>query len=312
MNWRYKALLQLVFSNVPFGERSNYLFQRYVTRSLPTSDAKFISIVSEAREHIEVLRKYLGRQYEEATFYEFGAGQELIVPLAFYALGIERQILVDIRNLLRVELANDTIAKFQKMSAEMGFLRKPDRFLNRERTFLGSLKQYYGIDYRAPCDARATGLSRGSIDCITSTNTLEHIPPQDIKAILQECYRILRDDGVMSFRIDYQDHYAYFDSSISEYNFLKYSNEAWSFFSPSLQYQNRLRHRDFVQIFQSKGFEIVEERCKEGTKADLEIIKRLRLNTRFRQYEPEELAVRNSLITLRKRGSNSSPYSRMH
>jgi len=302
MNWRYKALLQLVFSNLPFGERMNYLFQKYVTRSLPTSDAKFVSIVSEAKEHIEVLRKYLSCPFEEATFYEFGAGWDLMVPLAFYALGVERQILVDIRNLVRVELVNDTIEKFQRMPPDFGFLRKPDRLLNGGDAFLPSLEKYYGIDYRAPCDARAAGLASGSIDCITSTNTLEHIPPQDIQAILRECHRLLRNNGIMTFRIDYKDHYAYFDNSISVYNFLQYSNKAWSFFSPMLQYQNRLRHRDFLELFQTVGFEIAEDSHTDATAADLETIKRLRLDKQFKAYRLQELAVRNSLIILRKRG----------
>ena len=48
MNWRYKALLQLAFSNMPLSERLNYFFQRYVTKSLPTTDAKFVEIVSAA------------------------------------------------------------------------------------------------------------------------------------------------------------------------------------------------------------------------------------------------------------------------
>jgi hypothetical protein len=80
MNWKYKALLQFVFSNVPFGELLNYFFQRHVTRSLPTSDAKFSSIVSFAKDHIDVCQKYFGRPLGEATFYEFGAGWDMIIP----------------------------------------------------------------------------------------------------------------------------------------------------------------------------------------------------------------------------------------
>lgn len=167
------------------------------------------------------------------------------------------------------------------------------------------------IDYRTPCNARTTGLDLGSIDCITSTNTLEHIPPQDIHAILRECYRLLRDDGFMSFRIDYQDHYSYFDSSISVYNFLQYSNKAWRFFSPALQYQNRLRHKDYLELFQSVGFEIIEERRKDGTAVDLEIIKQLRLDKRFREYSLQELAIRNSLIILRKPSTDDRPAYKM-
>ena len=36
----------------------------------------------------------------------------------------------------------------------------------------------YGIEYRAPCDARAMDLANRSIATVASTNTLEHIPPR--------------------------------------------------------------------------------------------------------------------------------------
>ena len=283
-NWRYKALMQLVFSNVQFGEHLNYFFQRHVPRSLPTSDAKFVSIVSSAKEHINVLQRYYRRPLGEATFYEFGAGCDVIILLAFYAFGVEHQILIDIRNLLRLELVNDTIQKFQRMALDLGLLRKPETCIDRgsQRDFDASLKKYYGIEYRAPCDASRTELEASSIDCITSTNTLEHIPPQDIRAILRECHRVLRDDGLMSFRIDYQDHYAYFSSNISVYNFLRYPDIVWVLFSPALHYQNRLRHRDYLKLFLTAGFEVVEERRRDSTAADLETVKRLPLDKQFK------------------------------
>lgn len=301
VNWVNKFLLQFIFSNILFGEHLNYLCQRYVTKNLPTSDAQFSGIVSITKEHINACRKYCGCPVGEATFYEFGAGWDLIVPLALYAFGVKHQILVDVRKLLRVGLVNDTIEKFQRMVLDLGVLWKPERYIDGEQgNFLTSLKEYYSIEYRVPCDARQTGLVAGSIDCITSTNTLEHIPHQDTRAILLECHRLLSDDGVMSFRIDYQDHYAYFDNSISVYNFLQYSNEAWALFSPALHYQNRLRHRDYLELFQKTGFEIVEERRTDGTAADLETIERLPVDKRFRAYCPEELAIRNAHVVLRK------------
>ncbi len=301
MNWRYKALLQLGFSHIPLGERLNYFFQRYVTRSLPTTDAAFTSVVSIAKKHIEVAQQYYRRPLGEATFYEYGAGWDMIVPLAFYAFGVERQILIDIRNLVKPDLVNDTIGKFQEMAYELPLLRVPARYIHSGHpNFLALLKEYYGIDYRAPGDARNTGLKAGSIDCITSTSTLEHIPLQDIPAILRECHRLLRDDGLMSFLIDYQDHYSYFDSGISGYNFLQYSDKAWALFSPALHHQNRLRHRDYVDLFRRAGFETVEEQLKEGTEADLKTIKRLPLEKQFKGYSLSELAVREALIVVRK------------
>src|SRR5205823_13839725 len=97
----------------------------------------------------------------------------------------------------------------------------------RGRSFITELEEIYGIDYRAPCDAKKTGLPSLSVDYITSTSTLEHIPPEAIRLILRECYRVLRDRGVISLLIDYNDHYTYSDHKISVYNFLRYSDWVW-------------------------------------------------------------------------------------
>ena len=129
MNWRYKALLQLAFSNLPCGEVLNYFCQRYVTRRLPTTDAEFVSRVSIAREHLDAVRRSYGRSLNEANFYEYGAGCDLVVPLAFYALGAECQLLVDNSRLLRLKLVNDAIEKFRRRAPELALRRTPDRYI---------------------------------------------------------------------------------------------------------------------------------------------------------------------------------------
>jgi SAM-dependent methyltransferase len=302
MNWKYKALLQLFFSNVPLGERLNYFFQRHVMKSLPTTDAKFSSNVSTAKEHIDMIERFYHRPLGSATFYEFGSGWDMKIPLAFYAFGVQHQILIDIRNLVRPDLVNDTIEKYQRIDLNFVIPRKPARYIEGKRRDLAPLlKKYYGIDFRAPYDARQTDIESCSIDCITSTNTLEHIPVQDIRGILKECYRILKDDGLMSFRIDYQDHYSYFDHNISVYNFLQYSDKAWIWFNPKLHYQNRLRHRDYIDLFQKSGFEVIVERRRDGTETDLQTISRLSLDAKHNAYSLPELAVRGALVVMRKR-----------
>ena len=300
MNWRYKAVLQGVFSNLPGGERLNYLCQRWITKSLPTRDDKFSAIVSHAEEHVRMFRKHGTRELGHATFYEFGAGWDLMIPFAFYAFGAGRQKLVDLRNLLRVELVNDTIDKFNSVPLSMKLMRSPNQPLPRDRRFLALLESIYGIQFHAPCDARATGFPADSIYFISSTNTLEHIAPVDIRAILLECHKLLRNDGVMSFRVDYQDHYAYFDSGISVYNFLRYSSKQWRFYKPRLHYQNRLRHKDYLRMVKETGFSVLEERRYDGNEKDYETLERLPLDPQFRHYSFLELAVRHALLVLRK------------
>src|SRR6185503_21224296 len=74
MDWRFKAILQLAFSTIPKGERLNHLCQRYVTRSIPGSEAQFGASVSYAKRHLDAIQRYFPRSLDRATFYEFGAG----------------------------------------------------------------------------------------------------------------------------------------------------------------------------------------------------------------------------------------------
>lgn len=295
MDWRLKALLQGVFSRIPYGEEVNYLFQRHVTRTLPIDAARLAELVGRAGRHLAAIARHRHAPLADAVFYEFGAGWDLASPLSFWALGVDHQVLVDVRHLLRLDVLNHTIGLFAQVPADLP--RRPSGTL----ASLDELATRYGIDYRAPCDARATGLGAASLDCITSSNTLEHIPPDDIAAILRECHRCLRDDGIMSFLVDYVDHYSYFDNRISGYHFLRYSDRTWKLFNPSLHYQNRLRHKDYLRLFEEAGFEIIEERPYAVTADDLATVTRLPLARAFRDYAPAELAVRDAMVVLRKR-----------
>jgi SAM-dependent methyltransferase len=306
MNWRLKALLQQLLSRVPQGERVNHFFQRHVTRSLPTGDAHCATIVAQAREHVATVARYSRRPVGDAVFFEFGAGWDLMIPLAYYGLGVGRQILVDLRPLLRPNLVNATIAQFARLAPGLGLSRVPHPLPADGPAALAVLKERYGIEYRAPADARDTGIAPAAVDCITSTNTLEHVPHDDVARILAECRRILADDGVMSFRIDYQDHFSYFDSRISVYNFLRYSERAWSLYNPALHYQNRLRHSDYLQLAAGAGFEIVEEHRTGPNAADRALLGTLPLDRRFHHYEQPDLGVRNALLVLRKRNGVSA------
>jgi SAM-dependent methyltransferase len=301
VDWRIKALSQRVFSFLPGGEHLNHFAQRCLAGSLPVSDSSFAVTVGYAKKHVEAIQQYGYRALDQAIFYEFGAGWDLTIPFAYHCLGINHQILVDVRDLIRLAIVNDTIAKCQRMASQLTINRIPAVRLNcRNGGLRAALQQQYGIDYRAPCDASQTGLPSQSVDCVTSTSTMEHIPPPQIRSILRECRRILRDDGLMSVLIDYDDHYSYFDSRISAYNHLQFSDRTWRVFSPPLHYQNRLRHRDFVELFESEGFRVVQDWHSEVTESDLRAIEQIPLSKRFQSYSGAELAVHNGHLVLRK------------
>jgi hypothetical protein len=128
-----------------------------------------------------------------------------------------------------------------------------------------------GITYLAPADARAS--------------TLEHIPPDDLAAILRERHRLIRHGGGMSMLIDYSDHWSHFDHSITEYNFLQFTESRWRHLNPALNYQSRLRHSDSLALFEDAGFELVRVTTNGNDEAGLRALDRCRV-ARLRGLQP--------------------------
>ena len=268
MRWIAKAALQRGLGLLPQGERLNYLFQRHVARSLPGGEPVVRRKLARARQHLEAF----GRPLEDAVFYEFGAGWDLAIPLSYAALGVGRQVLVDIRPSARIELVNETIALLER---EVGSLGGP-------LTSLPELEERFGIRYLAPRDARATGLDEGSIDFVTSTDVCEHIPEADLAQIFGECRRLLRPGGAISCRIDLQDHYAYFDPSLSRYHFLRFSDRAWGLVNSPLHFQNRLREPDYRRLVEGAGLEVVSWTPSGPSPEGLAELEGMELAPRFR------------------------------
>ena len=293
MRWLAKAAVQKGFGVLPQGERLNYVFQRRVLRSLPAGDGALRQKFSRAVQHLGAYEKHgPGVPSAEATFYEFGAGWDLAIPVAYALLGVGRQVLVDIRPSARIELVNDSLASFERLRGELEAVAARElRPLGGPISRLDELEERFGIRYLAPCDARGTGLAGESIDFVSSTDTCEHIPGADLAGIFGECFRLLRPGGAFSCRIDLQDHYAYFDPSLSKYNFLRYSNRAWSLVNSPLHHQNRLRSPEYLQLVRDAGFELVVEQPSGPSEAGLKELESLPLAPRFRRFPPEELGV---------------------
>ena len=278
MRWVAKAALQRGLGVLPHGERLNYLFQRHVARSLPGGEPVVRRKLARARQHLEAF----GRPAEDAVFYEFGAGWDLAIPLSYAALGVGRQVLVDIRPSARVELVNETLA----------LLEREVRSVGGPVSSLAELEERFGITYLAPRDARATGLEAGSIDFITSTDVCEHIPEADLAQIFRECKRLLKPGGTISCRIDLQDHYAYFDPSLSRYHFLRFSDRAWSLVNSPLHFQNRLREPDYRRLLEEAALEVVSWTPSGPSDEGLAELEAMELAPRFRNgYTPEQLGV---------------------
>ena len=261
MHWMVKAAMGQLISLAPNRQRLHYLVQKHVTRTLPMPEREFRIRFDASRMHLDHWARFGdGRPLGECTFFEFGAGWDLAVPIAFAAAGVRRQELYDLTPLVRPELVAVSLARVRAAIGAGDPPYDPSRLPaagpGEGPEALASWLERLGIRYTAPGDARATGLRADSIDCVTSTATLEHVPPAEIAAIFRELFRVLRPGGVMSCQVDMSDHFSHADASLTPWHFLRFSERAWKLVNSDLLYQNRLRASAYVEMARAAGFEV--------------------------------------------------------
>ncbi len=290
MRWQHKALAFRAFGALPGGGHLHYAIQRYVTKTIPRPPARIQAIYNGSfLAHIEAFKR--NGALLDGGLFEFGAGWDLCGNIALWCLGIEHQLVVDLNRHTRLSLVNHVIRHYAEHGID-GEVRRPD-----EVECLEDLLPRYGIEYRAPCDARAMDLAERSIDMVVSTNTLEHIPPEDISAIMQECRRLCRSPAVLSMKIDYSDHWSHADRSISPWHFLRFDDDEWRRWNPPMHYQNRLRHADYRRLFEDAGFKVLEEKTVLRDGAE-DAIREIPLARRFEGYDMPDLAATTGYFVL--------------
>ena len=139
-------------------------------------------------------------------------------------------------------------ALFGQRAASDSFRRRFDQLLAFHGT-AADLLRLTGIEYRSPVDASRLPLTSQSVDAHVSFTVLEHIPPDTLTAILREGQRVLRPHGLLFHCIDFSDHSAHNDPSISFVNFLQYDDTTWARLAGNrYAFHNRLRLDEFMAL----------------------------------------------------------------
>jgi len=288
MNWKLKCLALHLLAHAPGRTTLHRWLQRRVTgRYLDDVSDVFLAAYNY---HVDNFRR-LPRP-AEATALEFGAGRNLITPLLLSAAGARRVLAFDIERLATVEHVNHVIRQLH-----MRKVPRPAGEWQEIANLDADLERCYRIFYRSPGDARDTGLAAQSVDFVCSTSTLEHIGRADIAAILRECRRICSPPALLSFIIDYHDHYATADARITRFNFYRYSDAAWAWFNPPSHFQNRLRHTDYERLFSECGLQALERRSIVPAGSD-QALRNVPLTPAFAGYAAEDLLALNGFFLL--------------
>ncbi|MCH8330667.1 MAG: hypothetical protein IH946_04690 [Bacteroidetes bacterium] len=290
--WVIKAVTQKVISFLPFSHSINRFFQRYVSKGLILTEQLFEDKLNHCREHFDHFKKF-GEQ-QELRVLEIGTGWYPVVPIGMYLYGAESIMSVDIEGLLKRNNVWHTIAMFIQW-ADKGILARSFGEYDKER--LEYLRQMKHDDLTVILDELKIDYVVGDImknnsdfkaSLIISNNTFEHINPNKLVGILNEFRRRAIPGAIMSHAIDMSDHFSHLDKSISEYNFLRFSDNAWKWVDNSIQPQNRMRVNEFKAVYDDVGLPIIHETRIEGNRSAMNSIK---LDGRFSKYDPEDVAV---------------------
>ncbi len=298
MSWKLKAHCLAILSRVPGGRSLYHHLQQWAG----TNRLQLQRDLDRAFELVDLILQS-GQTIENRTCLEVGTGWRPIVPYVLVLGGAKQVITVDVNPWLTSSYARETWLALEDRLEEIAAhchvpfgdvqLRYEAMSRNIASSNLEQLLRPMQIQYVYPGDARETGMPTDSCDFVLSSNVLEHIPRDIQLEIHRESLRVLRPEGLAVHRFNPQDHYSTVDSTITNGNFLRFSEKEWHWYGGSgLSYHNRLRSPDYKEMFQQAGFDVLV--CRERVdNVTLEAIKtnRLPVHSEFAKYSPEELAV---------------------
>lgn len=273
MDHRLKAAIQWGLSLVPGGTWMNNRLQN-VRRMMP--DWFLANKLAVAKEILD-LRERNSRAMpalDRMKSLEIGAGWDLLLPLAMRGCGAEEIHCIDIFPHLDSKRIGNAVALLRKLDPDGCASRLPEWSAPSENGLLDHIQTAYGIRYAAPCDARRTDFEESSFDLFLSYHVMEHIPPQDLREIHRESFRLLKPGAVAIHYVDLQDHWAYATPRRSVHGFLGNGPTAWKCLNPPLHYQNRLRSKEHVDALASVGFEIAIRNETRATDEQLALLRR--------------------------------------
>jgi SAM-dependent methyltransferase len=304
MHWKLKGVLQKSLTFLPKGQALNdHLQLRF--GGLRDFEENIAEKVGDWTLSLRYLRDcdfdVCGK-----TLCEIGSGWYPTLPICFHLAGVKRVISYDVVSHTDADL---TFRMIRALKLHLGSIADAcgvtvDEVRHRydrlgESNHLKTVLNVAGVELCAPADARTTDLLSDSIDLVYSNSVMEHVPKEVIREIMGESFRILRPGGLALHNVACNDHYAHIDSSISFVNFLQYDEPQWRMWNNALQYQNRLRAPEFLDLATDAGLEVIYKKTfvRPGT---VEALRRLDVAPQFRNFSDEDLAATTVDFVARK------------
>ena len=288
MKHQHKTLLFQLLDHLPTS-LGYFLYHRLQDQFSKTSfEQKFAA----NKTSLQVINRILSQHdvsLQQKVVVELGSGWVPILPYMLkYDCSASLVRTYDINEHFKsseIKLLNEVFTKQYKLSAA---------------NFGGKYNLADGIEYFPNTDIRTADLE--DVDIVVSRFVLEHVPPELIAAMHKDFATTMKAGSHVLHLISPSDHRAYSDSSLSLYDFLKYSKEQWNNIQTKFDYHNRLRLPQYISLFE-KDFDIVYveyDSCKAESK-EYQKFKALPIHNDYMVYSDDELTAGSINVLLRKK-----------
>ncbi len=312
MNWKIKAIIQSTIALIPEKLGNNIYLK--IQKNFGGLKDKNIFNTKKAKAAKEIWLKIVEQNTspKEKTFLELGTGRIPELPIYLWLFGAKNIMTVDLNRLLDIDLTNrflEHLSKSELLSSKLlgGMIdsNKKKSLIegNIKITKSSDLDKYFSINYIAPYDATKEILNEKNIDFFISYTVLEHIPKRSIESIMKNINKSLSKETIQVHFIDYSDHFSHSDTNISKINFLKFTNLQWRMIAGNrYMYMNRLRHDDYLSLFNNSPYKVVNIIPYMDPKCLYEIENKIiKLNNIFAKKENKINATTSSWFVLKKK-----------
>jgi SAM-dependent methyltransferase len=284
-----KVAIQQLLSVLPGGSPMYRWIQDNIANTTSPNAEMLQEKINQSLNYLQILKDSGdGAILKKGVHLEVGAGCQFTIPLTFYMMGCNKQVLTDInRNAVKDSVfpVVDLLSRCN-MAGQLPIRDLPETGQHDLDSYLSQM----GIKYKAPTSGNFPVPDK-SISLVTMTSVLEYIPYSQMHGFLKEVIRVLKPGGYFMGMLYLTDQFKCFDQSISSFNFLRFQEKTWErLFCSKFNTLNRMRPSDYKSVFEGLPFKTLAWDIVHPSDSDFKELGRIKISSDFSGYNPEDLA----------------------
>ncbi len=293
MDWRLRLVGEKILDFIPYSHKIHQLFEESGTKEC--LDSIRGEYVQRKLEHWRYLYENVPINLKDKKVVEIGTGWSGIDLFFFHLLGAAEVHTVDIlphlnlrdchASLEGLETVADEIENFSGISNIRGLLKRIPM------NSLSDCLKYLNVHYHVGKELSDLKLEKESIDLFYSYSSLGHVPLPQLRRTFATAKNIVKKEGILCNNVRFIDIFYPRDGCSNPLGYLSYSEWLWEIMqSRKFNYQNRIRHVEFLNLMKESGFELIKEKTVPVEDAET-FINLVKLDKRFTSIEVEDFKI---------------------